>query len=183
MGNQATVPDGAPVVMSFNVDSDVYVNSGSYPTRGYNIDLNSFTFSVGGQPINIMNPQPNGQSAYFVLRDNDPAVDGFFISPGPDLQFPVGVTIPGLNPTHDLDFKATYGNTTTLSSLDILDAVGTYDFSGISSYIWTVGRFDNAGAEYMYQSMTISTVPGPGGLVAMAPLAGFAALRRRRRSA
>ena len=177
-GNQAGIPSGSPVQMSFNVDSNVYTNSGSFPTRGYNVILNSFSMTVGGAPINIVDPQP---PVYFVLRDNDPAVDGFFLSSNSvDFPFPAQVTIPGLAPVHDLDFLATYGSNTVLSSLNILDAVGTYDLTGISSYGWTVGRFGNAGAEYAYQSMTISVVPAPG-VLALGLLAGVISPARRRR--
>jgi hypothetical protein len=176
-GNQTNVPDGAPVQMSFNVDSDVFLNSGSFPTRGYNIILNSFSMTVGGQPITIVDPQ---STKYFVLRNNDPAVDGFFLSAGTDFPSPVNVNIPGLAPEHDLDFIATYGSTTVLSSLNILDAVGTYDLTGISVFGWTVGRFGNAGAEYNYESMTISVVPAPGGLM-MCLLAGVIVPSQRRR--
>jgi len=74
-GNQINVPDGAPVIMSFQVDSTNFLNSPSFPTRGYPINLSSFAMTAGGQPINITNPQVSG-TAYFVLRNNDPAVDG-----------------------------------------------------------------------------------------------------------
>ena len=157
-GNMVGVKAGDPVVMDFNLDSNIFVNSASFPTRGYDIDLPSFSMMVGGRPVTMDIPQP-GDQAYFVLRDNDPGVDGFFISPSTDQFFPLFVHIPGLNPTHELDFHATYGNTTTLSSLDILDAVGTYDLTNISVYQWTIGRFGNPGAEYAYQTLTISAVP------------------------
>ena len=182
-GNQANVPDGAPVLMSFDVDSNVFLDSGSFPTRGYDIILSSFSMTVGGQPIPIVNPQPGGQTAYFVLRNNDPVVDGFFMSTDVDLPFPVAVNIPGLAPVHDLDFSATYSSSSTLSSLDILDAVGTYDLNGISSFGWTIGLFGNPGAIYNYDSMTISVVPAPGALVALTLFAGFVRPARRRRSA
>ncbi len=177
-GNQAGIPSGAPVHMGFQVDSSNFVNSPNFPTRGYEVILTSFTMTVGGQPVTIDNPQPFGP-AYFVLRDNDPAVDGFFLSRNIDVPQPVGVHIPGLTQAHDLDFLATYTSNTVLSSLDIVDAVGSYNLSGISSYLWTIGRFGNAGAEYAYQSLTISIVPAPAsaGLLGMAGLVG---LRRRR---
>lgn len=177
-GNQANVPDGAPVIMSFNVDSNVFLNSGSFPTRGYDIILSSFSLSVGGQPINIVDPQ---STKYFVLRDNDPAVDGFFISAGTDLPSPASVNIPGVAQTHDLDFSVGYDNGAVISSLNILDAVGTYGLTGIGSFGWTVGLFGNAGAEYNYESMTISVVPAPGALM-MGVLTAIIAPARRRRS-
>src|SRR5688572_3828746 len=142
LGNQANVPDGAPVLMSFQVDSTNFVNSPGFPTRGYPIDLSSFTMSAGGQPINITNPQTSG-TAYFVLRNNDPMVDGFLVSKNVDFPIPIDVNIPGLTPVHELNFSRTFNDGTPLPSLDILDALGSYDFSNLSSYNWTIGRFGN----------------------------------------
>ncbi len=177
-GNQAGNMAGAPVHMGFLLNSNNFVNSGSFPTRGYEIDLTSWTMDVDGDPINILDPQPFGP-AYFVLRDNDPAVDGFLVSRDVNFPQPIGVTIPGLAPDHELGFLATYSSNTVLSSLDIVDAVGSYDLTGISSFHWWVGRFGNSGAEYIYESMTISIVPAPAsaGLLGVAGLVG---LRRRR---
>lgn len=177
-GNQAGNVPGTPAHMSFLLNSDNFVNSGSFPTRGYEIDLTSWTMDVGGDPINILNPQPFGP-AYFVLRDNDPAVDGFLVSSNVDFPVPIGVTVPGLVPDHELGFSATYTSSTVLSSLNIVDAVGSYDLTGISSFHWWVGRFGTSGAEYIYESMTIAVVPAPAsaGLLGVAGLVG---LRRRR---
>ncbi len=177
-GNQAGVPDGAPVTMSFEVDSEIFVNSPNFPTRGYPLMLPSFSMSVGGAPVLIQDPQPFGD-AYFVLRDNDPAVDGFLLSRNIDFPQPVAVTIPGLAPTHDLDFIRTFNDGAALPSLDILDAVGTYDLSNLSVFGWTIGRFGNAGAEYNYQSMTISVIPAPGAAAVLCAAPLFT-LRRRR---
>ncbi len=176
-GDHAGIPSGAPVMMAFDLDSDDFVDSGSFPTRGYSIILSSFVMTVGGAGITMDDPQPFGP-AYFVLRDNDPAVDGFLISRNVDFPQPVGVHVNGLTQAHELDFLATYGNTTTLSSLNILDAVGSYDFTGISVFGWGVGRFGNHGAEYIYESMTITRVPAPASL-ALLGLGGFAIRRRR----
>jgi hypothetical protein len=92
----------------------------------------------------------------------------------------VAVSIPGLTPVHDLDFSASYNNGAVISSLDILDAVGTYNLTGIGSFLWTIGLFGNAGAEYNYESMTISVVPAPGA-VALLACAGLAGRSRRHR--
>lgn len=178
-GNQAGTPSGAPVHMGFNLDSNVFQNSASFPTRGYPIDLASFSLVVNGNPINIINPQPGGATPYFVLRDNDPAVDGFFISTNTDVFAPWSVTVPGLTPVHDLNYHTTFANGSELSSLNILDAVGTHDLSNISVYEWSVGRFGNNGAEYAYQTITISVVPAPGAAAVLLAPVGLLARRRR----
>ncbi len=179
-GSMTNVPAGAPVSMSFQVDSNVFINSTSFPTRGYNINLSTFNMVVGGVPVPIVDPQPGGATPLFVLRDNDPAVDGFFMSPGPDLPFPTIVTIPGLAPQHDLDFSVGYNNGNVITSLDILNAVGTYDLTGIGSFGWTIGRFGSAGAEYNFATLTIAPVPEPTSLgLAAAGVAGLALVRRR----
>lgn len=177
-GSHAGIPSGSPVQMSFQVDSNNFLNSPNFPTRGYEVDLSSFAMTVGGAGVDIMDPQPFGP-AYFVLRDNDPGVDGFLLSRSVDFPMPIGVRIPGLAPDHELLFSRTFNDGSVLPSLDILDAVGSYDFTNLSSYEWTIGRFGNAGAEYVYQSMTISIVPSPGslGLVGVGTLV---AARRRR---
>lgn len=161
-GALAPVPDGAPVVMRFELSSSNFLNSASFPTRGYAIELNTFTLDVGGVVLRLNNAQPGG-NAYFVLRNNDPAVDGFFMSPGVELPFPLSMNIPGLTPVHDFNFSRSFSVGTALSSLNIGDAVGTYGFENMGAYQWTIGRFGNVGAEFAYQSITISPVPEPAG--------------------
>ncbi|MGH7180095.1 MAG: hypothetical protein ACREJC_22145 [Tepidisphaeraceae bacterium] len=78
-GAMAGTLSGMPVTMGFHVDSTIFTNSGSFPVRGDEIDLNSFSMTVGAVPVPVVIPQ-SVPSAYFVLRDNDPAVDGFYVS-------------------------------------------------------------------------------------------------------
>lgn len=183
MGGSAGTPSGTPVTMSFDIDSDNFLKSSSFPTRGYPVDLNSFSMRVGSVNVPISNPQPDGSTPYFVIRDNDPAVDGFFLSPGVDWDFPVTVTIPGLVPDHELEFTRTFADAAPLTSLNILDAVGTYDASNLSGYYWSIGRFGNPGAEYGYESMTIEVLPEPG-VASMFAIALFGlSSRSRKRSA
>lgn len=175
-GGMTNVPDGAPVSMSFDVDSTDFLDSPNFPTRGYPIILSSWNMSVGGVGVPIRDPQPFG-TAYFVLRNNDPAVDGFFISRNVDVPLPITVNIPGLTPNHDLDFLRTFSDGSPLTSLDILGALGTYGTENLSVFNWTIGRFGNPGAEYNYQSISIT--PEPGTAAALLAL-GACALRRRR---
>lgn len=180
-GDLNGIPSGAPVVLGFNLDSTDFVDSPNYSTRGYRIDLASFDMNFGGVHIGLDNPQPYGD-AFFVLRDNDPAVDGFFMSQG-SVEWPLSLTvhIPGLAPEHEFDFSRTFDNGTTLHSLNILDAVGTYGFENMSSYMWTIGRFGNPGAEVAYESISITAVPEPSTLALLG--AGLLVVMRRARRA
>lgn len=180
-GDLAGIPSGASVVLGFDLDSNDYVDSPSFPTRGYRIDLASFDMNFGGVHLGLDNPQP-WADAYFVLRDNDPAVDGFFMSQG-SVEWPLALAmhIPGLTAEHEFDFSRTFSNDTTLHSLNILDAVGTYGFENMSSYLWTIGRFGNPGAEVVYESISITTaVPEPSTL-ALVALGALVVMRRTRR--
>ncbi len=177
-GAMAGTPSGTPVTMSFLLDSGVYTDSGNYPVRGYNIDVSSMTMQVGSVSVAINNPQTD--TAYFVLRNNDPAVDGFYLSSGGvDWPAPLECTIPGLNPVHELNAEVGFSDSTHWNSLNILDAVGTYDQTNLSSYYWAIGRFGNPGAEYVYETVTIESVPEPATIAALG--FGAAALIRRRR--
>lgn len=160
-GDLAGVPAGALVTMTFNVDSNGYLNSTEFPTRGYMIDLASFDLNVGGVHVALDNPQTTAPGLYFVLRDNDPAVDGFFISHGVDWPTSSDVHIPGVDPMHELDFEVGYDVGSLIHSLDILAAVGTYGTQDLSSYDWGLGRFGSHGAGIMFSSLTISAVPEP----------------------
>jgi hypothetical protein len=94
-----------------------------------------------------------------VLRDNDPAADGFFTAENVDWPYPQ----VRLDEWGRLDiFRNAYevGYTgDTLSSLDIIDAEGFYNYTGLTNYYFTVidGWFDAIGL--WWQTMTISRVP------------------------
>ncbi|MFT7463518.1 MAG: hypothetical protein ACI9EF_001862 [Pseudohongiellaceae bacterium] len=121
--------------LTFLLDTDVFVNSPNFPTRGYEIDRDSFSLSNGTVTVGLQ--PPPSMTPFFVLRDNDPAVDGFLVSTNIDV--PVGVPLsqtgvfgPFANATH-----VTYGGN-LLSSLDLLGALGTYDFTGLTVFNWTI---------------------------------------------
>jgi hypothetical protein len=171
---------GDAMVISFLLDSDQFVDSNNFPTRGYEIDSDSFQIALGASTIGMANPYPAGQTPLFILRDNDPAVDGFFLGTNVD-GFPNGVSTDqpgGIAPFFTALFSVTYGND-PLPSLDIADAVGSYDFTGLTVFNmgFEDGPFQPFGA--LFEQMTISEVPAPGAglLLAGAPLF---ALRRRR---
>ncbi len=47
-GGMAGTPPGAPVSMALTVDSNAFLDSAGFPTRGYRIDPASFSMTVGG---------------------------------------------------------------------------------------------------------------------------------------
>lgn len=175
-GEMAGVNPGDSAVYSFELDSTNFLNSGSFPTRGYVIDPDSFqiTFS-GGQVVNAQNPFPSDH--YFVLRDNDPAVDGFFLSGGTDFPGSIPTDEVGIFENFSARFNVSYTGD-TLDSLNILDALGSYDFTGLTVFGMGIndGPFEDViGMDFA--GMTISFIPTPATLALLAPLAAF---RRRR---
>ena len=123
---------GSPATMNFTLDSNNFLNSASFPTRGYVIDRPSFQLQLGPAIGGLQNPFPG--TPYFVVRNNDPAVDGFFLSKGTDL--PVGLDLNvAANAAGTRFFSSSFSVTyegTRLPSLDILDAVGNYDLTAPS---------------------------------------------------
>ena len=116
-GPFAQAMPGDDAIISFQVDSNVFLN-GSFPTRGYVIDQDSFTFTLGPTTIGLQSPFPAGTTPYFTIRDNDPAVDGFFLADSTD--FPTGVPTDqtGIFGQFISSFSVTYGGD-LLPSLDI----------------------------------------------------------------
>ena len=156
-----TVAPGETVTLSFQIDSENFVDSLSFPTRGYEIDQTSFLLAFsGGTSIGLQDPFPGGQTPYFVIRDNDPAVDGFFVST--NIDFPTGVPLQqtGFFEQFRNNFSVTY-NGNTLSSLDIADAEGKYDFAGLNVFNWTIDDGPANAAGFNFSNLTIARVPEP----------------------
>jgi len=169
-----------PAELTFSVDSNNFANNPAFPTRGYPIIQSSFKLKFPTFEIGLMNPYPAGTTPYLVIRNNDPAVDGFMISDG--TGFPDGVSLAqnGSFGPFANEFHATYP-ASTLSSLDVLGALGHYDFTGLSVFNWTLqdGPVDAMGI--LFSDMTISAVPEPTSL-AIGALVSLGALARRRRA-
>lgn len=130
---------GDPAELSFLVDSDDFADDLMFPTRGYVIDQSSFSMVINGGAVDIglQSPFPAAETPYFVLRNNDPAVDGFFLATNTNSPNGLPLAQAGVFGQFRDNFSVGYDGA-TLSSLDILDAVGTYDFTGISSFNWTI---------------------------------------------
>lgn len=154
------VSSGEDATLSFTIDSDVFVDSPNFPTRGYPIDAASFTLTFAAVSIGLQDPFPPGETPYFVIRNDDPAVDGFFVATSVDFPTAVPIDQGGIVEQFRNDFSVTYtGN--MLTSLDVLDAVGTYDFTGLSVFNWTVadGPFDAMGM--IFEDLTIEAAGSP----------------------
>ncbi len=156
---------------SFTVDSTLFTDSIPGVVRAYDVMAGSFSLSFsGGASVGLAGP------AHFGVRNNDPGVDGFFLS---DNTSSFGGVALSQSPYRE-DFHATYGSS-LLSSVDILGALGTYNFTGLTVFGYNLWQTfpDNVRMDIDYDHMTISQVPTPAGILAFAPLALGLARRRR----
>jgi len=138
-GAFADVNAGDPVRLYFEVDSDNFVNSSYYPTRGYLIDPASYSLTLGS--VYGRNDGAYPSTPYFVLRDNDPAVDGFFdrrecrLAVSADPAQRVGKA-------RHLPQRLRGGLTMSIvvDPGDIFGPDGFYDYDGLTNYYFTVVR-------------------------------------------
>ena len=169
---------GDDVELSFTVDSNNFVDGISGDTRGYVIDEASFSLAFDTPVVQgLLNPFHPGQTPYFTMVDGFPVSDGFLVSTSPVSTGGVPLAQPPYHLGLDLGYTGD-----TLGSLDILDAVGVYDFTGLTSFhfeLWTVFP-DNVHMEIDFEQMTIA-IPEPATLSLLA-LGGLGLLRRRRSS-
>ena len=89
----ANVSNSADATVSFLLDTDLFADGAMFPTRGYQIANTSFELAIDAESLGLQVPFPAGQRPYFILRDNDPAVGGFFLDVNPDAGFPAGLTV------------------------------------------------------------------------------------------
>jgi hypothetical protein len=155
-GPLSNVNNGDAAQVTFLVDSDLFVNNPNFPTRGYEIDGPSFQLSFPGGSIGIQNPYPGGNTPQFVIRDNDPAVDGFMVSDSQNAPVGVSTSAAGQVTNFKNAFHVTYGGD-LLPSLDIEDALGHYDFTGLTVFNWTLddGPFQAMGLIFGTMDITI----------------------------
>jgi len=157
------VGGGDNVELSFTVDSNNFVEGVPGDTRGYEINQASFSLTFDTPlSIGLLDPFPAGQTPYFGLVDGFPVSDGFFVSTSP--VSPGGVPLEQTPFNLNLDLGYT-GD--TLASLDILDALGTYDFTGLTRFgfnLWAVFP-DNVAMDVDFAQMTIVPEPATIGLL------------------
>lgn len=151
------VTTGQTAVVSFEVDSNNFVDGIPGDTRGYVIDQASFSLAFsGGVSVGLLSPFPAGQTPYFTLVEGFPVSDGFFVSTSN--VSPGGVPISQTPLQFNLDLGYDGG---TLTSLDILDAQGTYDFTGLTRFgfnLWQIVP-DNVRLDIEFASLTIQARP------------------------
>jgi hypothetical protein len=163
-GTFAGIPAGAPVTMTIDLDSTDFLDSPNLPgrTRGYRFTRDRFSLRVGNVTTSLrISPAPQ---AFFCLRNNDPRVDGFFLSQGTDIDVQIPLQMTPNN--YGIAFSRTFGNIPpvgpdpTLQNLNLRDAVGTWAFDNISSYNFTVELNDNITPLILaYQTITIALIP------------------------
>ena len=147
------VGSGDQVTLSFLVDSENFTDGIPGDTRGYVIDESSFALSFSsGVVVGLLNPFPAGETPYFTLVDGFPISDGFFVSTS--AVSPGGVPLEQTPINFNLDLGYVGG---TLGSLDILDAVGVYDFDGLTRFGFNLWRIapDNVVMDIDFQQLTI----------------------------
>jgi hypothetical protein len=175
----AGVNAGDAAHYSFQVDTANFLDSGTFPTRGYEVIGSSTSIDLGTASAGLADPYSGGATPYFILRNDDPAVDGFFLGENVD-GFPSGIELdaPGIFGNFRAAFNVTYGND-PLASLDIADAVGNYAFNGLTVFGMTIddGPFNAMGL--IFESMQISLVPAPAAFALFVPLAWAGGRRRR----
>lgn len=159
-GPFAAVAPGDTASFSFELDPAVFTDSASFPVRGYHVDVSSFTLNLGGVSVGLAPPAPAVQP-YFSIRNDDPAVDGFLLTDVVDFPNGVATDVMGSVGPFKNNFYVTYGGG-TLSSLDLLNAIGTYDFTGLTVFNWTItdGPFDAMGMIFASLEITAGT-PAP----------------------
>jgi hypothetical protein len=166
VGNQinpaplSAVQGGESATMTFLLDSDVFENHPTLPTRGYPIDKESFGLQFDSAGIGLQFPFPKSQTPYFVIRDNDPAVDGFLVTNNLANPFGVPVNSAGIFGQFLDNFYVTYGGA-ELSSLDLLGALGSYDFAGLTVFNWTIDDGPFNAMIIDFNSMTIELEGDP----------------------
>lgn len=161
------VGNGEVATMTAWVDSTNWVEGVPGDLRSYVITSFDLSFS-GGTSVGL-----GGGGAYFTLVDGFPVSDGFFVSDS--ITSPGGVALD----VGDYQFNLDIGYVgTTLGSLDITDAYGTYDFDGLTRFGMNIWRLfpDNVQMGIEFSSLTI--VPAPAGVFAFV---GFGAMASRRR--
>jgi hypothetical protein len=161
------VPNGAPVETSMIVNSGSFVDSIAFPgrARAYDIVPGTLTFRAGNVSVGQRGTGP----IRFGVRNNDPRADGLFLTQGADL--PTGLPInTGTTGVFGVAWQHTFNGIPpapstapdpTLTDLSMQGTVGTWDFSNLSVFNYTVQLNENViGMFINYTSSTIIRICG-----------------------
>jgi hypothetical protein len=152
---------GEEATLTLFLDSDDFVTSGTFPVRGYVIDEPSCTLTIGTTTVGLADPFPASETPYFVVRNDDPAVDGFFV--GSDIDgFADGIPLDqeGVFGAFRANYSVSYDND-PLPTLDILDALGSYDFTGLTSFNFSVDDGPFNPMLILFETLTIELFDPP----------------------
>jgi hypothetical protein len=149
-GDLVAVSVGDIATVSFQVDSDDFFDAIPGDLRNYPVNNDSFLLDFGSVSTSIV----PGTEAFFTIVDGFPVSDGFILSTS--RTSPGGV--PLLTTPYQLGCDLGYEGT-TLDSLDINDALGLYEFAGLTRFNFTVWSIfpDNVAMEIDFLSMEISS--------------------------
>jgi hypothetical protein len=136
-GALSAVSANDPVVISLRVDAANFVDSPNFPTRGYPAVTGTYTYQIGPVALGLQTPYPVVPPPMLVLRNNDPAVDGFFLATNVDFPIGIPLNVNGIFGALKAYTTVTYGGA-LLSSLDVAGAVGTHDYTGLSVFGFTI---------------------------------------------
>jgi hypothetical protein len=167
-GTFAGVPQGAPVETRMVVNSASFVDSPSFPgrARGYDIVPGTLEFRAGS----VVARQRGTGPVRFGVRNNDPRADGLFLTQGAD--FPTGLPIEtGTTGVFGVAWHHTFNRIPpapstapdpTLTDLSMAGTVGTWDFSNLSVYNYTLELNENViGMFIAYERSIINLICGP----------------------
>jgi len=145
------VQEGDSTKVTFELDSDNFFDVLPGDLRNYTIDSDSFFLNFA-ESIGV-DLAPDTE-AYFTIVDGFPVSDGFILSTSRTSPGGVPLSLPPNQLGFDLGYEGT-----TLDSLDILDALGTYEFAGLTRFNFTLWqRFpDNVVMEIDFSSMVIES--------------------------
>ena len=166
---QPGLPTVTPCRLEIILDSNNYLDNPAYPVRGYIFGPNDLTMTIGSVTVNA---RASETTNYFCIRNNDPAVDGVFISKGTgyDVEIPLAI-VPN---NYGVGFLRTFLGTTTFPSTDILQCTGNWAYENISSYNFGIQRGEGSvPLGIWYDSFSITAQCGQADLGSQGGVAGF----------
>ncbi|MFT3683582.1 MAG: GC-type dockerin domain-anchored protein [Phycisphaerales bacterium] len=132
---QAGLPTITPCRLEIVVDSNNFLDNTMYPVRGYVFGANDITMTIGTVSVHARSTETVN---YLCIRNNDPHVDGVFISKGNgfDTEIPLAI-VPN---NYGVGFLRTFTSETVFPSTDILQCTGSWAYESMSSYNFGIQR-------------------------------------------